>query len=111
MFGIGSDKTDQICGFIILLNRENEDESDFKENCINELNKKIEYSDIEVISEINVLEDDIVTKHKSEDRYRVYIPIKYASERDPVSNRKIFREKIGSTDNISIIFNRKSNIK
>lgn len=111
MFGIGSDKTEQICGFILVLNRENEDESDFKKNCVDELNNKIESSDIEVISDINVLEDDIVTKHKSEDRYRVYIPIKYASERDPVANRKILRDKIRSIDDISIIFNKSSTIR
>lgn len=110
MFGKRDKK--QICGFILVTDRKIEDNSDFREKCISELKKKIKNSEINSISDMNVLKDDfVINKHKSKERYRVYIPIEYISERGPVSNRKEFRDKISSINNISIIFNKKSSVR
>lgn len=111
MFRFGNNKKEQICGFIIISDKK-ESKKEYRDHNINQLKSAINSSGIDSMSDMNVLKDEIeINKLKNSEKRRIYIPIEYYSEKDSVSNRRRFRDKLTSKDNISVIYNKKAHIK
>lgn len=113
MLSFGDGQKEQICGFVIVIDsKEDKKESEYQKYCINKLKSIINSSDINIESDMTILGDEItINEFKDKNKNRVYIPVEYSSEKEPVKNREEFRDKLSSKEEVSVIYNKKTNIK
>lgn len=112
MFGIGSNKRDQVCGFVIVDTEEIQEKSEYQKYCINKLESIINSFDISIGEDRTILDNEItINEFKNKDKNRVYIPVEYSSEKDSVENRKEFRDQLSSKEGVSVVYNKKASIK
>lgn len=95
--------TEQECGFIVHVNTNQEDI--VMEGC-SKLEDYIESKNIEILKDFEILKDKLkITGNQSENKKRLYIPVKYNSQNNSIDNRKKLRN-IVNHDDISIIYNK-----